>query len=80
MSILHFLGGSTVDLKGSRAVAQTKMTINQRGSLDGETVDVVCTGRFYDFFEKRDGSVGHRAAPADLREGPHGSGEPLRPG
>ena len=53
VSILHFLGGSTVDLKGNRAVAQTKMTINQRGSLDGETVDVVCTGRFYDFFEKR---------------------------
>ena len=53
VSILHFLGGSSVDVKGSRAVAQTKMTINQRGSLDGEVVDVVCTGRFYDFFEKR---------------------------
>jgi hypothetical protein len=53
VSILHFLGGSSVDLKGNRAVAQTKMTISQRGSLDGELVDVVCTGRFYDFFEKR---------------------------
>jgi hypothetical protein len=53
VSILHFLGGSTVDLKGNRAVAQTKMTINQRGTLDGEVVDVVCTGRFYDFFENR---------------------------
>jgi SnoaL-like protein len=53
VSILHFLGGSSVDLKGSRAVAQTKMTIGQRGQLDGETVDVLCTGRFYDFFEKR---------------------------
>jgi hypothetical protein len=53
VSILHFLGGSTVDLKGSRALAQTKMTISQRGSCEGETVDVVCTGRFYDFFEKR---------------------------
>jgi hypothetical protein len=53
VSILHFLGGSTVDLKGDRAVAQTKMTISQRGSCEGETVDVVCTGRFYDFFEKR---------------------------
>ena len=58
VSILHFLGGSTVDLKGNRAVAQTKMTINQRGSLDGETVDVVCTGRFYDFIERRDGRWG----------------------
>ena len=53
VSILHFLGGSSVDVKASRAVAQTKMTISQRGSLEGELVDVVCTGRFYDFFEKR---------------------------
>ena len=58
VSILHFLGGSTVDLKGSRAVAQTKMTISQRGACEGETVDVVCTGRFYDFFEKRAGKWG----------------------
>jgi hypothetical protein len=53
VSILHFLGGSSVDVKGNRAVAQTKMTISQRGSCDGVEVDVVCTGRFYDFFEKR---------------------------
>jgi hypothetical protein len=53
VSILHFLGGSSVDLKDRRAIAQTKMTISQRGSLDGQIVDVVCTGRFYDFFEKR---------------------------
>ena len=53
VSILHFLGGSSVDLKGSRAVAQTKMTISQRGDIDKETVDVLCTGRFFDFFEKR---------------------------
>ncbi len=53
VSILHFLGGSSVDIRGNRAIAQTKMTISQRGDVDGETVDVVCTGRFYDFFEKR---------------------------
>jgi hypothetical protein len=53
VSILHFLGGSSVDVKGNRAVAQTKMTISQRATVDGEPVDVVCTGRFYDFFEKR---------------------------
>ena len=53
VSILHFLGGSSVDLKGGRAIAQTKMTISQRGSLEGEVVDVVCTGRFYDFFVMR---------------------------
>jgi len=53
VSILHFLGGSSVDVKGSRAVAQTKMTISQRADIDKETVDVVCSGRFFDFFEKR---------------------------
>jgi hypothetical protein len=56
VSILHFLGGSSVDLAGDRAIAQTKMTINQRAEVDGVTVDVVCTGRFYDFFEKRAGA------------------------
>jgi hypothetical protein len=55
VDILHFLGGTAVDVAGRRAVAQTKMTINQRAELDGVVVDVVCTGRFYDFFEERDG-------------------------
>ena len=50
VSILHFLGGSTVDLIDHRAIAQTKMTINQRAPVDGVLVDVVCTGRFFDFF------------------------------
>jgi uncharacterized RmlC-like cupin family protein len=53
--ILHFLGGSSVDVAGDRAVAQTKMTIAQRGSVDGVVCDVVCTGRFYDFFSRVDG-------------------------
>ena len=53
VSILHFLGGFTCDIAGTRAIAQTKMTINQRASVDGLEVDVVCTGRFYDFLEKR---------------------------
>jgi hypothetical protein len=55
VSILHFLGGSSVDVKGERAIAQTKMTINQRAAVDGVVVDVVCTGRFYDFFARRGG-------------------------
>jgi hypothetical protein len=54
VSILHFLGGFTCDIAGTRAIAQTKMTINQRATVDGVLVDVVCTGRFYDFFERRD--------------------------
>jgi hypothetical protein len=36
--ILHFLGGTSIDLVGER--------------------DVVCTGRFYDFLEKRQGKWG----------------------
>ena len=34
------------------------MTISQRAPVDGVICDVVCTGRFYDFFEKRDGRWG----------------------
>ena len=34
------------------------MTIHQRAPLDGVLVDVVCTGRFYDFLEKRNGQWG----------------------
>jgi hypothetical protein len=53
VSILHFLGGTAIDLAGDRAIAQTKMTISQRASVDGVLCDVVCTGRFYDFLERR---------------------------
>lgn len=52
--ILHFLGGSSIDVAGERAVAQTKMTISQRGAVEGVICDVVCTGRFYDFLERRE--------------------------
>jgi hypothetical protein len=58
VSILHFLGGSSIDIANRRAIAQTKMTISQRARVHDVLVDVVCTGRFYDFFEKRDGRWG----------------------
>ena len=58
VSILHFLGGTSIDLAGDRAIAQTKMTISQRGDVQGVLCDVVCTGRFYDFVEKRQGRWG----------------------
>ncbi len=58
VSILHFLGGATIDISADRAIAQTKMTISQRASVDGVVVDVVCTGRFYDFIERRQGRWG----------------------
>ncbi len=56
--ILHFLGGSSIDVSGNRAIAQTKMTISQRAPVEGVICDVVCTGRFYDFFEHREGRWG----------------------
>src|SRR5665213_2114685 len=58
VSILHFLGGSSIDVAGDRAVAQTKMTISQRALVHRVLVDVVCTGRFYDFMERRNGRWG----------------------
>ena len=63
VSILHFLGGSSIDVNRDRAIAQTKMTISQRGEVPGASggkvlCDVVCTGRFYDFIEQRSGRWG----------------------
>ena len=51
----HFLGGSSIELQGTRAIAQTKMQIDTRGLFEGVLCDIVCIGRFYDFFEQRDG-------------------------
>lgn len=58
VSILHFLGGTSIEVAGNRAIAQTKMTISQRDEVEGILCDVVCTGRFYDFLEKRSGRWG----------------------
>jgi SnoaL-like domain len=46
--ILHFLGGNSIDVADKRAIAP----------VEGVICDVVCTGRFYDFFEKRNGRWG----------------------
>lgn len=56
--VVHGLHGTSIDIKGKRAVAQTKMSIAQRGTIDGELCEVTCTGRFYDFLEKRKGKWG----------------------
>ena len=55
VNILHFLGGCTIDIAGTRAIAQTKMSIAQRAPVEGVVCDVLCVGRFYDFLEKRKG-------------------------
>lgn len=55
VSILHFLGGSAIEVAGDRAIAQTKMMISQRGPVEGVPCDIVCTGRFYDFVVRHQG-------------------------
>ena len=54
----HSLGGMSIDVAGTRAVAQTKMQILHRAAVHGIVCDFTCIGRFYDFFAKRDGRWG----------------------
>ncbi len=56
--IFHMLGGSTIDIKDKRAIAQTKLSIAQRAMVEGVECDVTCYGRAYDFMEKRKGTWG----------------------
>lgn len=58
MVAIHSLGATSIDLLGSRAVAQSRMQIIQRGTLEGIEVDVTCSGRFVDALEKRQGRWG----------------------
>ena len=52
---LHLLGGSSIKVAGTRAVAQTKVSIMVRGQVHDVEVDITCYGRFFDFLEKLDG-------------------------
>jgi hypothetical protein len=52
---IHMLGGSSIEVAGSRAVAQTKVAIKVRGDAHGTEVDVTSFGRFVDFLLKEDG-------------------------
>jgi hypothetical protein len=52
----HSLGGTTIELNRTRAIAQTRMTIHVRTRLDEVEVDVACHGRFVDRVEKRNGA------------------------
>ena len=59
----HFLGGTSVEIRGQRALAQTRMSILVRARLDGVEVDATCHGRFFDRMEKREGNwrIGKRS-------------------
>jgi len=56
--MLHECGPTTVELRGDRAISESKLRIMQRGLLDGVLCDVDCIGRVYDFVERRSGQWG----------------------
>jgi hypothetical protein len=58
LSIFHELSAVAIEVRGARALSQTKMTITQRARLDGVICDVTCMARHQDRWEKRDGLWG----------------------
>lgn len=54
----HVLGGSAIEVNGDRAIGQTKMSIALRAPVEEVLCDVVASGRFFDFFERRGGRWG----------------------
>ena len=58
ITILHTLGGITVDVAGDRAISISKATVSQRATVDGVLCDVTCMARHYDFWERRAGRWG----------------------
>lgn len=51
----HALGAISIDVVGDRAVAQTRLTLTSRDTIEGVVCDITCVGRFYDLFERRAG-------------------------
>jgi hypothetical protein len=54
-NVQHFQCGFACEIIGHRAISQVRMQIRQRAWVDRVEVDATCTGRFYDFFERRAG-------------------------
>ena len=53
LNIMHILGGSAIEVNGTRSVAMTKFIILQRSVVEGVLCDVNCYARHYDLWEKR---------------------------
>ncbi len=51
----HEIGGSRIEVRGERAIAETNVHIMGRRELHGIECDLTAWGRFFDFFEKREG-------------------------
>jgi len=58
LNIMHILGGSAIEVEGTRAVAMTKFMILQRAVVEGVLCDVTCYARHYDLWEKREDNWG----------------------
>ncbi len=51
--VQHFIGAATIELRGDRAVAETRMVLQVRAAVHGVPVDVTCHGLFHDLFVRR---------------------------
>jgi len=49
----HDIGGSRIEVRGDRALAETNVKIMGRRPLHGVECDSIAWGRFVDFFERR---------------------------
>ncbi len=52
----HFIGGTVAELNGAKALAESRIILMVRDTVDDVEVDVTCYGRFYDRFVKLDGA------------------------
>ena len=52
---MHVIGGTTSEIKGSKAFTETRITLLARGMLHEKLVDATVYGRFLDFLHKVDG-------------------------
>lgn len=48
--VQHFIGAATIELRGNRAVAETRMVLQVRAPVHDVLVDVTCHGLFHDLF------------------------------
>lgn len=58
LSISHSIGSTTIELKGDRALCQTKAEISLRGLVHDVECDITGRSHWYDFTDKREGHWG----------------------
>jgi len=51
----HSIGASSIQIQGDRALAETRMILLLRATLDGIEVDATAWGRFVDWFVRHEG-------------------------